>query len=122
MAQLNLEASLPLRTQSQDWPSLIERLQAIALRTRSAKTETERRNFQTGQLLGKARAEFLEAKLSLRAANARLRETKEQADAALKAAEKRVNQAEERARAAEELLDNFRSLPQGEFFMITMSN
>ena len=122
MAQLNSEASLPPRTQLQDWPSLIERLQAIALRTRSAETEKEKRNFQAGQILEKARAEFSEAKLSLRAATARLRETKEQADAVLKAAEQRVKQAEERARTAEELLARFQELPQGEFFMITMNS
>ena len=119
MGQLNSKTSLTTREQLQDWPSLIERLQTIALQTRSAEAEAKRRTFQTGQLLRKARTEVFEAEQRALVADARIRSAREQSNALLKLANDRVRQTEERARVAEDLLIQFQESTKGEFFMMT---
>jgi hypothetical protein len=121
MGQLDSVSSLTTRTQLQDWPSLIERLQTIALQMRSAEAEAKRRTFQTGQLLREARAELLETEQRALVADARIKSAREQSNALLNLANDRAQQAEERARVAEDLLIQFQKSTKGEFFMMTES-
>jgi hypothetical protein len=121
MGQRNATSSLTTGTQLQDWPNLIERLQAIAVKTRlaEAQAEAKRRTFQAGQLLREARTEVFEAEQRALVADARIRSAREQSSALLKLANDRVRQTEERARVAEDLLLQFQGSTKGEFFMMT---
>ena len=121
MGQLNATSSLTTGTQLQDWPNLIERLQAIAVKTRLAEAQAKRRTFQAGQLLREARTKVFEAEQRARVADARIKSAREQWDALLELANDRTRQAEERARVAEDLLIQFQESTKGEFFMMTES-
>ena len=76
MRQLNATSSLTTGTQLQDWPSLIERLKAIAVKTRLAEAQAKRRTFQAGQLLREARTKVFEAEQRALVADARIKKRK----------------------------------------------